>query len=467
VRGTRLIAALLALALVAAACGRDEGDSEAGGGDPPTTEDGEGTGGDAPEGDATGLDAGGFGDLESVCSEGDGSERSGGETGLSADEIRIGTFSDKGATVRPGLTREMHDAAVAFAAWCNEHGGLGGRRVVIEDLDAKLFEFEPRIIDACDRVFAVVGGGAVFDDDPNDVRVGCDLIAVPGYVVSPRGRVADLQVQPVPNPVHMLRAGHYRRLAEVYPDATGAFGIMTGNLPSTQLVRDQTVEAVGSLGYQVVYNRDYNSAGETGWRNFVTEMRDAGVEIFEFIGEPENLTSLQQAMDIEGWYPEVIVQQTNFYDEKYVAEGGGIAGNTLIHSTYHPLELADDNQATADYLELIERYNPGGKVALLGMQATSALLLFATAVNDCGSDLTRACVLEAASATTDWTAGGLHSPQQPGNTVPGSCFLFLEVDESGFTYNEDLTDPDEGLFNCGEDNIVELVADYGVPRPEA
>ena len=42
----------------------------------------------------------------------------------------------------------------------------------------------------------------------------------------------------------------------------------------------------------------------------------------------------------------------------------------------------------ADYLELMERYNPDGKTAMLGMQGLSALLLFATAANECGAELT-------------------------------------------------------------------------------
>lgn len=459
---TRLLAALVALTLVAAGCARDDAEPETGAPEPDAQAD-EPT----PDDDPTALDNGGFGDLARVCHPGDGAERSAGETGLTAEQIRVGVFSDKGAAVAPGLNREMYEAAVAFAAWCNEHGGLAGRELVIEDLDAKLFEFEPRITEACERVFALVGGGAVFDDDPNDVRVGCDLINIAGFVVTPRARVAELQVQPVPNPVHRIRVGQYRRVAELYPDSVDAFGIMTPNLPATQLVRDQTVEAVQALGFEVVYSREYNAAGETGWRNFVAEMRDAGVEIFELVGQPDNLTALNQAMDIEGWYPKVIVQQTNFYDRKYADEGGAIAGNTLIHSTYFPMEMAQENKATADYLEMMSRYNPGGKVALLGMQSMSAFLLFALAVDECGPDPTRACVLERAGAQSDWTGGGLHSRQQPGNTVPADCFLFLEVGDGTFTYNEELTAPNDGVFNCGEDNIYELQQDYGVPRPES
>ncbi len=51
--------------------------------------------------------------------------------------------------------------------------------------------------------------------------------------------------------------------------------------------------------------------------------------------------------------------------------------------------------------------------------------------------------------------------------MPSPCFLILGLDDSGFVYNEDATSPDEGIYNCGEDNVFEMTGDYGVPRPEA
>ena len=102
------------------------------------------------------LDQGSFGELEQVCSEGEPGTTT--EVGLTADEIRLGTVTDKGSAERPGLTQEMYDTAVAFAAWCNEHGGIGGRTVVIDDLDAKLFEYGQRVDEACQQDFALVGG---------------------------------------------------------------------------------------------------------------------------------------------------------------------------------------------------------------------------------------------------------------------------------------------------------------------
>ena len=80
------------------------------------------------------------------------------------------------------------------------------------------------------------------------------------------------------------------------------------------------------------------------------------------------------------------------------AEGGATAGNLYIQSVFHPLELAEDNKATQDYLDLMDQYNPDGKVALLGMQGMSSWLLFAKAAAACGSDLTAECLLEQAAA---------------------------------------------------------------------
>jgi hypothetical protein len=156
----------------------------------------------------------------------------------------------------------------------------------------------------------------------------------------------------------------------------------------------------------------------------------------------------------------------NFYDDLY-RQGASTESNLFIQSVFHPLEMADENKATQDYLDLMDQYNPDGKVALLGMQGLSSWLLFATAATACGSDLTAECLLTEAASQSDWTGGGLHSRQTPGNTEPSPCFLLLGLDDSGFVYNEEATAPTEGIYNCDEENVFEMTGDYGVPKPGA
>ena len=445
---TRTSILVLLLLLGSAACGRDDG----------STEDANETTTSAPDagpaGDATSLDAGGFGDLEAVCQDGDAAGAT--ATGVTDTEIRIGSVTDKGFTGAAGLNKEMYDAAVAFAAWCNEHGGILGREIVVDDLDAALTEYEARITEACAQDFALVGGGAVFDEDPNGVRVGCGLPNIAGYVVSAPARNAELQVQPLPNSLDKINIGRYRAAARDHAEGIKRYGIMASNLPAVILVRDQLLEAATSLGFEVVYQFDYAPSGETGWANFVADMQAKDVKVLEFIGQPTNLTSLNRAMETAGWYPEVILLSGNFYDASYAAETAGVSGNLSIQSQFHPFELAADNKATQDYLDLMERYNPGGKVALLGAQSLSSWLLFAQAATACGSELTADCLLEQAAAAEGWTAGGLHAPQTPSNTEPSPCWLSLGLGDDGFVLNEDITQADEGVYDCGPDNILEL-----------
>jgi len=450
VKHARIRTSILVLALVATAgCSRSDSPTTARG-DSSTTATG--SGGNDP----TALAAGGFGDLEEVCRDGDASGAT--ATGVTDAEIHVGTLTDKGFTGAPGLNKEMYDAAVAFTKWCNEHGGILGRELVLDDLDVALTEYEARMTEACTVDFALVGGGAVFDEDPNGVRVGCGLANIAGYVVSEPARDAGLQVQPLPNPLRKINVGRYVATARDFPEGIKRFGIMASNIPAVSLVRNQLVETATSLGYEVAYQVDYAPSGESGWANFVADMRAKDIQVLEFVGQPASLTALNRAMDTAGWYPDIILLSGNFYDDTYAAESGSVAGDVMIQSQFHPFELAADNKATQDYLDLMSAYNPEGKVALLGVQGVSAWLLFAQSAAACGSELTADCLLEHAAAAKGWTGGGLHAPQTPGNTEPSPCWLALALDGEQFTVSADATRAGEGLFNCDESNIIELSA---------
>jgi ABC-type branched-subunit amino acid transport system substrate-binding protein len=448
VRQRAAAAALSIAVLVAAGCSRGGDETEV---SEPST-----TAADAPTttaGPESRLDAAGFGDLENVCGPGDAA---GGATdvGVTADSINVGTLTDKGFASRPGLNEEMLDAAEAFAAWCNEHGGINGREIVVHDRDAALTAYNDRITESCAEDFALVGGGAVLDDADNGGRVACGLPNVAGFVVSQTARGADLQIQPVPNPLQEYAAGAYRRLAAARPELMDHYGIMTGNFGPVLDTRDQVLRVATDLGFQQVFSQEYNSGGESNWRPFVEGMRDAGVEVFEFVGEPEYFSALQEAMAQVGFYPEVIMVNTNMYDTRYLELVGDSTRNTLIRTAYTPFELADENPATADYLELMERYNPSGKLAQLGAQAVSSFLLFAQAASACGAELTRACLMENAGTVTEWTGGGLHAPMNPAEGTAPQCFTVIAVTPGAFTIDEAFTEPNEGIFNCDPANVV-------------
>jgi hypothetical protein len=405
------------------------------------------------------LDAGSFGDLTRVCSAADANgQKASGATarGVTDTEIRVGTVTDKGSSVRAGLNKEMTDSAVAFTTWCNQHGGILGRKLVLDDLDAKLFNYNDVITAACGQDFSLVGGGAVFDDADNGQRVQCGLPNIAGFVTSPVARRADLVVQPVPSPVDKLPIGSYKAVDRISSGALQHFGVLTGNVTTTQSVRDQVVEGVEKAGGAVVYSAEFDVVGgESNWAPFIDDMKSKGVRSFEIISDPGFLQQIQAAMVTANFFPDVTIVGTNFYDSKFAQEGGANAKNTFIRSFFFPLELKEENAATADYLSLMQQFNPSGKIAQLGLQGTSAWLLFAQAASACGSQLTAQCLIEKAKVPT-WTGGGLHASTGPGANSPSSCFLLMKVDGTKFVYDEKDTAPNQGKFNCDASNVVTL-----------
>jgi hypothetical protein len=439
------VAVFVALALAGASCSRDP--EEVGTGEEDETTQPEGNSGSR-------LDEGLFGDLGRICEDGDASGAT--DVGVTDDTIQIGTITDKGFTSRPGLNQEMYDAAVAFAGWCNSLGGINGREVVVEDRDAAMLSFNTEIVEACEADFALVGGGAVLDDSDNGGREACGLPNFPGYVVSAGARDGGLQVQALPNPVGNINVGPYRVIADTDPEVIDRMGIITASFGSVIDVRDDTVAAATELGYEVVYSGDYDSLGESNWRPFAEAIRDADVQVFDFVGEPTYLGQLLLALDEIDYHPRYIVLNANFYDTLFLETSGSIAENTFVRLQFTPLELADQNAATADYLALMEEFNPDGKVALLGMQAMSSLLLWAQSAAACGNELTRDCLLDEAGSVTEWTGGGLHASQNPAEQRPGNCFLSMEMTPDAFVVSDELTDANDGIFNCDDANIAAL-----------
>ena len=449
----RALVIVAVAALMAAGCS-SRGEDASGGGstDPGSTET-----------TVAAASAGDFGDLAAVCgpSEGGGETPTGdaAETqGISDDTIVVGTIADPGFTGRPGLNQEIFDAATAFVDWCNTAGGINGRQLELNLHDAKLTEYTAAANEACATDFAVVGDGAVQDNLWASTGHECGLIDLPAFAVTnaKNGDAgADLVergvVQAVPSTADRLQVGPYRQIAEDFPDAIAHTGVMFADLDTLIEQKDKNVEGLEELGYTIVNETSYNVLGEANWAPLAQALANDDVRVLNFVGEPENLAQLLQAAVEIDYQPEVVIESTNFYDQSFLDSAGEAAEGVLVQSSFVPFEEAGDNPAMQLYLDNVEA--AGGKVAQLGAQATSAWLLFATAVKACDldNDLTRSCVLQHAAETTEWTGGGLHAPTDPSSNSPTPCYLLLQVQDGAFVRYH----PEEG-FDCGQgdENVV-------------
>lgn len=441
----RTVVCAVALSLVAAACSR----SDSSGGSTSTTSGGGG-----------GAAAGTFGTLGKVCGPGDAKGAT--AKGVTDSEIRVGTVADPGFAGRPGLNQELFDAATVFTKWCNEAGGIEGRKIKVDLLDAKLVEYRQRILEACDQDFSLVGGGAVFDDAAQKDRLNCLLPDISGFVVSPEARGADLLVQVLPNPNNIQPIGDFIWLAKKFPAAKDKVAALTAGLPSTIVVKDQSVEGAKAAGMTVIYDGQYNANGETTWAPLVQTLKSKGVRGVIWTGEPENLAKFEQGLVDAGYKMDFIQAGPNHYDQVMLKTGGSAIQDTYVRSSIYPFEKAADNPATEQYLDLFKKYLPSGKAkSYLGVQAFSAWLLFAKGAAACGDDLTRKCILDETKRVggTNWAGGGLHAPGNVREQLPTDCYALLEATPKGFTMPN--IEPNDSIYNCGPENLITLKGSYG------
>ena len=76
-----------------------------------------------------------FGTLASPCGPGDAKGAT--AKGVTDTSITIGYGDDAGYAAAPGLDKEMSDAVKPMIKWCNDQGGINGRKIVGNYYDAK------------------------------------------------------------------------------------------------------------------------------------------------------------------------------------------------------------------------------------------------------------------------------------------------------------------------------------------
>ena len=151
----------------------------------------------------------------------------------------------------------------------------------------------------------------------------------------------------------------------------------------------------------------------------------------------------------------------------------GLANNLYVRSAFQPFENAAQVPAVQDYLNAVKA--SGGSTGLLGEQATTSFLLWATAAKSCGSTLTRQCMVNYLSKVHDWTGGGLHAPADPGANLPPKCGMILKLTNTTWSQYYPKT---AAQFDCNDKYLFKVSqANWGttlgagphrhqVPRPQ-
>jgi len=397
-----------------------------------------------------------------ICEPGPGGASS--VRGVGDKTINIAVFNDASNTIVPGLEIEFIQQATAFADWCNAAGGIDGRKIVIDNRDAALFNAAQQATAACQSDFMAVGGGMALDQPSVPIREKCGLGNLSGYVVSNASDLATDQVDPTGLNVDSISSGWFGALAKAYPKAVKEAGMGAEDSPS--ILQSETKYEFGAeaQGWKVV---DFPEPPTTveNWAPFVEQYQQKGVQAL-WPADSGNFTPFAQAMATAGYHPAFVllgVQFDNTQTQQAVAANPSLPP-VYVETQWWPVAQASQNPSTEELVTTMHKYSKGDTIDFDDEESAEAWLLWAKAASACGaSNLTVSCVLNKAAGTTNWDAGGIEAPiakltLSNENPQPSPCFAMQQLTAKGIVYDKKLTDPTQSIWNCNPKNVVPLSA---------
>jgi ABC-type branched-subunit amino acid transport system substrate-binding protein len=463
VRRLRLLCAVLALVLVAGACGRSD-DSESGASttaapDTPTTA----AGGD---GATTTVDKCAGQTLEAT------------DIGVSESQITVTVMADVGSALAPGLFQGNVDALNAFADYVNANGGIACRDLVVKTWDSKLDPTEAKngLIDACSNSVAMVGNNALFNPDAtpltdcvdkNGAKTGLpditalandinEVCAPTTFVVQAVTETCPVKLDAGPRPIKVVVAAPRYYVENFGPDLHGLF-LVPGDLPTT--VQSATPQIAGQAQVGITWDGTMKVSGRDEQPAYTPRIQAAKAagSTYMYMGSNDRaMIRLRKEAKAQGLDTvKVWACSLACYTKAFLEEGGADVEDTYVWMQFLPFEEADSNEALKAYVDSIGI----DKVDSFGAQAWQAALAFKYVVDgivekDGPNAVTRASILEGLKNIEGFDAGGWSGP----NTLRGvsDCFVLLQVKSGKF---ERVFPEEKGTLSCDPKNVITVDID--------
>jgi hypothetical protein len=396
-----------------------------------------------------------------ICEPGPGGASS--VRGVGNKTINIAEFNDASNTIDPGLEAEFPQQATAFADWCNAAGGINGRKIVIDNRDAALFNAAQQMTAACQSDFMAVGGGMALDQPSVPIREKCGLGQISGYVVSDASVESTLQVDPTGISTSAVTAGWFGAMTKAYPKAVQVAGMGGSDTPSVIESEMKYEFAAEAEGWKVADFLEPPTSVEN-WTPYVDQYQQKGVTAL-WPADNANFTPFAQAMTTAGYHPAFVLLGTQFANtqtQQAVAANPSLPP-IYVETQWWPLAQASQNPSTEELVTTMKKYAKGDAIDFDDEEGAEAWTLWAKSASACGAALTVTCVLNKAAATTNWSAGGIQAPvakltMSNENPQPSPCFALLQLTAKGINYDKKLTAPTQSIWNCNPKNVIHLTA---------
>lgn len=350
------------------------------------------------------------------------------QTGITDDTITIGNSSDISGPV-PGLFEASQDAVRAYVAYYNATSSLCGHKLQLKTYDSRTDAAadQQAYTKACDETFAMIGSMSAFDSGGASTAQSCGLPDIRSASVTfdrqdcttcygAQSTVADEFQNAVPD---FVKKNH--------PDAAAHAAMLYINAGAASENAKTQVAAMEKRGMKFDYVQGIDIS-EFNYSPYVQQMKDKGIRLVVYVGPYQNTERLLGAMKQQGLDPDVFLQDSTIYDQRFVEEAGADANGVFAYST---TALFDDSgvKEMQLYRSWLNQVKPGAVPNFYGLYAWSAARLFVEQAVALGGKLSRAPLVDALSRVEDWTGNGLHAPQQVGSKTTGDCQSILQLDD--------------------------------------
>lgn len=467
----RWLAAILALGLMASACGSDRDDAETVASTTTTTEapdDGDGDGDGDGDPTPTTTEATEADPCEGVTLEAT-------EIGVSEDTIKVIIMADVDSPLAQGLFQGSVDGVEAWEDKVNANGGLACRDVEVEFHDSKLTPATTveGFLKACESALALVGTTVLFALDTSDLNSCEDQAGNPTGVPDIGYITTEVAHQCSANSFLLSRPGAecpYEGGPREYTAAVGATAelserlgvdfnglfLVPADLPSTIASAVPQVAAQQEVG--VTFDGVFGVSGaatQAEFGPFVTTMRDNDSNYVYNGSNDQAMLKMKREAALQGLDVDAVTWLCTLscYTPAFIDEGGADAEGVYVWSFFLPFEEADTNEELGTFMENIGTDFPPAWAAGAWIDG----LLFEDAINaiverDGPNAITRQALLDELRTVTTFDAGGWWSTTDFTSTSTiGSCFMVMQVQDGEYVR----VHPEErGTLDCSTDAIA-------------
>ena len=370
------------------------------------------------------------------------------DVGVTGDSITVANIADMTGPV-PGLFESAQEGALAFAAyWNSTHGGICGRQIKVQPLDSRTDAngYRQQMLTACKSAFASVGSMSAFDSGGAQVEDQCGIPDISAASTTTEHQQAKVAYAAESTKVGVISSALPGWIAEAYPEAVKKAAFLYINAGASAVNAKADVKAYEGYGHgwNFVYEQPVDIS-TFNYAPYVQKMKQQGVRFVQWLGAYQQAVRLAQAMQQQGFKPDMFLLDPTGYNRDYVSAGGAAVDGTFVYTDAALFEDAGSNPETQAYLTWLARVaGRDAKPSYFGELAWSAMRMFAEIAERIGPDLTRKKVLAALPHVTDWTGNGITAPQQVGAKLTTKCKSFIQLRGGRWTH----VHPADTSYDC-------------------